>query len=68
MKKIMRLTNRDGTQEPDKEIGGFREDGRGYKVQDTKGKELGYFGPDKYKDLVFIFETHWAELESNHSA
>ena len=57
MKKIMRLKPRDGSAEITKEIGGFREDGFGYRVQGTNGEDLGYFGPDKYESIVF--EVHW---------
>lgn len=56
--KIMRLTPRKGKPE-EKEIGGFKEDGHGFKVVDTKGKDMGYFGADKYQSI--IFEARWSD-------
>jgi hypothetical protein len=50
--KIMRLKPRNGP-ETTQPIGGFKESGAGYSVQDEDGKELGYFGPDQYESIIF---------------
>lgn len=51
--KWMRLTPRGGKPEPEREIGGFREEGHGYIVKDTDGHDIGYFGSDKYESIIF---------------
>jgi hypothetical protein len=34
-------------------IGGFRDSGDGYRVQAKNGRDLGYFGSDVFKSIVF---------------
>lgn len=56
--KVMQLTPRMGKPE-EKEIGGFREEGAGFRVVDSDGNDIGYFGPDKYQSI--IFEARWSD-------
>ena len=49
----MKLKRRGSTSEEWRLIGGFREDGVGYRVVKTDGRDLGYFGPDRYKSIIF---------------
>jgi hypothetical protein len=51
--KIMRLQFVDGRPEVERGIGRFRDSGRGYRVQARNGRDLGFFGPDEYKRIVF---------------
>jgi hypothetical protein len=61
VKKLMRLYPRVG--EPrERDIGGFQEEEQGYRVRDVDGKDLGYFGPDKYE--MITFEARWFEDSS----
>ena len=53
MTKIMRLRFRDGRPEVKRTVGRFRDCGRGYRVQSTHGRDLGFFGPDVYRSIVF---------------
>lgn len=55
--KTMRLVPRSGGEEK-REIGGFKEEERGYRVVDCEGNDLGYFGPDRYESIVF--EVWWS--------
>jgi hypothetical protein len=50
---IMRLRFRDGRPDVKKTVGGFRDSGDGYRVQGEDGTDLGYFGPEMYKGIVF---------------
>jgi hypothetical protein len=49
----MKLKRRGSTSEEWRLIGGFREDGVGYRVVKTDGRDLGYFGPDRYESIIF---------------
>ena len=52
--KTMQLVLRSGSEE----IGGVKEEERGYRVVDSEGNDLGYFGPDKYESI--IFKVQWS--------
>ena len=61
VKKIVRIYSRVGEPE-ERRIGGFQEEDEGYRVRDVDGKDLGYFGPDKYERITF--EAQWFEESS----
>jgi len=49
---IMRLKRRKGGPEELKDIASFRQEGRGVRVFDTEGKDMGYFGPERYRTII----------------
>ena len=49
---IMRLKRRGGGPEEMKSIASFREEGRGLRVFDANGKDMGYFGPEEYHTII----------------
>ena len=49
---IMRLKRRDGGPEETKNVASFREEGRGIRVFDVNGKDMGYFGPEEYHTII----------------
>lgn len=49
---IMRLTRRGGGSEETKDVATFREEGRGVRVFDVDGKDIGYFGPEEYETII----------------
>ena len=55
----MRLSPRVGSSDSVREIGGFLEEGHGYRVHDTEGREIGYFGPETYASIVFECSLPW---------
>ena len=61
VKKIMRIYPRVGEPE-ERQIDGFQEEDGGYRVRGVGGKDLGYFGPDKYERISF--EAQWFEEPS----
>jgi hypothetical protein len=62
-KKVMRLKPRNGGPEETIEIGGIeREEQHGYHVRSVDGNKLGYFGADRYENI--IFEISWPEPSS----
>jgi hypothetical protein len=49
---IMRLKPRRGGPEKTMVIASFREEGRGVRVFDGNGKDMGYFGPEEYEKII----------------
>jgi hypothetical protein len=49
---IMRLKRRGGGPEEMKDIATFQEEGRGVRVFDVNGHDLGYFGPEEYGTII----------------
>lgn len=50
---ILRLRRRGGEpEETKKDIASFRQEGRGVRVFDVDGNDIGYFGPEEYESII----------------
>jgi hypothetical protein len=48
----MRLKRRGGGPEETKDVASFQQEGRGVRVFDVEGKDIGYFGPEEYEKII----------------
>jgi hypothetical protein len=53
----MRLKRHDGAPEETLDVSSFREEGRGVRVYDASGRDLGYFGPEEYYAIILGTES-----------
>jgi hypothetical protein len=49
---LMKLKPRNGGPDEFKDIASFREEGRGLRVFDRDGNDVGYFGPEDYQTII----------------